>query len=516
MPLWQWWTRAPSTQPAIDERVHAADAALRELAMQLEASGMDMTSMVSSVGSQMSATSLRGDHLVHTVQAVLAVPAGKERDGLVNEFRRLLDLALLPESQEVLDTHMSLLRDSWDNKELADALAGILAALSRDTRLESHVATAGATAGREDCFEELAIVCQQASSLAGAELRCEEVLQLRRVALQQADALLGRPRRAAAQCVAEAAERRQQLQEEQAAVAGHFRAELVQPLEEEGRGLESEVNILQERAAELRRELNTVALLLDDCRARQRSWMTQVDGWRHDLEEVKSTKAKSQMELSAQAESIQMRRDGCSDFLGALQSVSSGLMEAAPEADATLESLIQQAERDVTAGTLEVQAFADAWLADSMAIAERWRADDARAVQTLELMGVEHAEQELPTRHELPALLAGLRKAWKEREALGEVTCAQRAEVEGLLFQLASLESSGQGGVSSSNAEKLRTKEPRVGTRALEHPMLSGDLELDISLPSPIMSPAGGHSGGSKGPQEAANTCVPSRCGALP
>lgn len=297
----------------------------------------------------------------------------------------------------------------------------------------------------------------------------------------------------------EATERIHCLQEEQAAMADKFHAERMQPLEEESVALEAEVHRLQARSRELRRGLDDISHQLDACRVRQRSAMTQSDSWRTDLEGVRSTSAQSKLEVAAQAEFVQMKRAGCSDFSDAIQRLQAGLQEALSEVDGEMDAALNQACEDVSASASGAQGAADAWVADAAAALQRWRVEDARAVHTLELMGVDNAEGELPTRRQLPGLLAALRGAWQERLAAGGVEAAQRSEVEGLLSLLAPLEQGGRPEVPPSPAA-LPLQEPAPAAERARRPALSVDLGPETPLTSPLASPAASAGAGGRPP----------------
>mmetsp|Transcript_42707 Transcript_42707/g.96335 ORF Transcript_42707/g.96335 Transcript_42707/m.96335 type:complete len:160 (-) Transcript_42707:29-508(-) len=141
------------------------------------------------------------------------------------------------------------------------------------------------------------------------------------------------------------------------------------------------------------------------------------------------------------------------------------------------------------AGNAEILAAADAWVAAAVAAVGRWRAEDARAVQTLDLMGVASAERELPTRRELPGLIASLRAAWQERSALPGGDAQQRGEVEALIEELESMQ-----GASPASAAAGRTPERETVARKRNPapPALNGELLVDppfTSLATPLGTP---------------------------
>lgn len=492
------WFRGRGQQPnngaARDDRVEAAEAALRELAKSVEGPGANAAL------------------LTNALSLLIAVPIGADRSSLIDtEFKRLLCIAVMPGATELLDVHLEIMRDAFENKELVDAIAGALAALFRDPTLESHLAAAEAASscsggtGKKDPFEELAVVCQQTASLTEGQKRCEELLRLRRLALHQAEMLLARPKRAAVQQAADAAERQRQLDAEQVAAADQFKAERAKPLEEESIGLEAEVTSLQERQKQLRMELESNGRELEGCRARQRAWLTQVDSWRQDLNEVKTSKTKSARELADEAAAVEQRRAECSGLCDAVQHLQSGVRDSMSSVDVEFQTAAQKAVTDISDTENMCRAELDAWLAAAVSVVERWRAEDARAVQTLDMMGVGNAgaEQELPTRRELPEVLAGLREAWKERISFGIVADARREEVETMLRELQPLVSGSGEAVppvaSGSQRQGLAESTGRQAARSSQNgkpPRLGEDVDVvglrtDTMLLTPLTSPLG-------------------------
>jgi len=213
----------------------------------------------------------------------------------------------------------------------------------------------------------------------------------------------------------------------------------MKPLYEVSLTLEHEINTLQERSVTLRRELSKVTQELSDCNARQRAHMTQVDCWRLNLEDVKTSTKASQREAVDEAESVQARKKCSSELLEVVQSAREAVQASENESCAEIEQLCCAADLNRKTAKEAGNAISDDWLKEALAAARQWRAEDTRALQSLELMGVTATGDELPTRQELPAVLYKLHGALDEREELGDIDPQLEQQAKSMLEELASV-----------------------------------------------------------------------------
>lgn len=286
----------------------AAETALSEWAAKLEGSSSSSSSKPTKKQQQQAPA--RGDQLVRAIRAIIACPRGQARDGFISgELQRLLGLALLPESADVLERQLELIRDASDSKELTDAIVGSVAALARDARAdqlrdEVEIADEDDTClfqakkseGSRNsdislrCFSPLEDACRNCVIVAEALTRVEEVRRLRCLALKQAEALLEEPRRFASQSIVDAGERQAESERRYSAAlesgAGDFTVADVESL-----ALEKEVQRLDARYRELRRQVDAVSAEVDQARARRDEHAAKASACQTQLTEAKAASA---------------------------------------------------------------------------------------------------------------------------------------------------------------------------------------------------------------------------------
>jgi len=450
------------------------------------------------LGAHSSGTTVTGEQLVEVLQLLLVIPPSHDGDVLLSgDFSRLLaEVAATPHSKGIVHKHASLLSElivGPGQKELSDALADVLRALAPDACLEQHKAAAAESAetaamakagsGQGDNVKVLAAACQQASALSEARARCGEILRSHRFSLHQAEMLVGGFRRSAEQRAIESFGHRTKLEEERALANERFQKDISGLLWEEGSSLEAEVATLERRAGELRQELDIVSQQLDACQQRQRAFMAQSDARHADMEQAQTAKAGSQLELAAQAETVQLQRAACLDLSDAVQGIRIELGSAATplggyEADA---AELRHAEQELSRIMSESQAGAQSHLEAAAATAKRWHTEHLRAVETLELLSVEGAEVELPTRRELPMIQGKLQQAWQARDALGSVDDACRSEIGELLATLAALDPARSVADTPNAVQQTASppvQEPEFQSTAV--PVVCGDFGREV------------------------------------
>lgn len=455
------------------------------------------TRIVELLGAHTSGTTVTSEQLVEVLQLLLALPPSHDRDALISgDFSKLLvDVAATPHAKGIVDQHVALLSEVMVGsgpKELSDALADVLRALAPDACLEQQKAAAAeaaetaamAKAGSGECdsVKALAAACQQASALSQARARCEEILRSHRFSLHQTEMLVAGFRRSVEQCAIESLGHRTKLEEEQALANERFQKDISGLLHEEGASLEAEVATLERRAGELRLELDTVSPQLDACRQRHRAFMAQSDASHSEKEQAQAAKAGLQLELAAQAETVQLQRAACLDLSDAVQGIRIELGSATiPPGYEAAAAELHHGEQELSRIMSESQAGAQSQLEAAAAIAKRWHTEHLRAVETLELLSVEGAEVELPTRRELPMIQAKLQRAWEVRDALGSVDDGCRSEIGELLATLAVLDTA-RSAVDTPTAVQqtanLPVQEPESQNTA--GPVICGDFGREV------------------------------------
>ncbi|CAE8727758.1 unnamed protein product, partial [Polarella glacialis] len=389
-------------------------------------------------------SSLHGQHFNQVIRLIMALPEGPGREALVaEEMRPIADSCLLPGcDQQALDHLFRILESqccSGNESWLIDALTCCLDALSRNFPLEHCICSSAEQEAHKESWQKLAAGCERSEAFSEGLQRCEELLRQRRLALHEAEMLLGSPESEAGRKAEAAAELRAQLREEMAAESKRLEAETLRPMEAESIRLEQEVNRLHARSRELRAEMDAVSLKFVDSRERQRAHMGQVDGWRTDFYQVKSSKSQSQQEVDSQAELANQRKQMCSDLISAVTLLTSSqtIPAITGSHQASLHTEVVQAEKDHKAVAVGLREAAEARLTAAAADVRDWQKEDARAVAELQLLGVGCAESQLPTRSQLPSLVEQLRVAcagFRQAEIAAAGACAKSSNVSAALL----------------------------------------------------------------------------------
>lgn len=132
---------------------------------------------------------------------------------------------------------------------------------------------------------------------------------------------------------------------------------------------------------------------------------------------------------------MDMKQAECSSFFDAMQQAQAGMLRTLAEEDSAVEAALESAVLTASQCHAEIIADADRRLDAAAAAAERWLAESERAAKTLELLGVEVQDGELPHLTELPMVHRQLRLAWGERCSFGE--SQRHEEIEEMLQKLA-------------------------------------------------------------------------------
>mmetsp|Transcript_81855 Transcript_81855/g.222151 ORF Transcript_81855/g.222151 Transcript_81855/m.222151 type:complete len:367 (+) Transcript_81855:1-1101(+) len=298
----------------------------------------------------------------------------------------------------------------------------------------------------------MAAVLHEARALRDGAARCEELMQIRRAALQKAEALLPLARQEAEVRAQTANAERTRLSEELEAIGRRAGTELVSDgLGEESIRLEDEVNGLQERKKDLKAELERLGRQHDDAIARQKAHMTQVDCWRMDKEKVKETTVKSKEDTLQEGQAAAREQARGSRVLESLQGVQSNLQEASSRSLSEAEAAAQHTDENVLSSAVRGVAATEDRLTSALAAAREVLTEHRRAKSTLELLDVQAPTTDLPTLGELAKALGTLHDAWAARVTLGSVDLTRRAEVESFLRE-ASGEGAGPDGLAEAKA----------------------------------------------------------------
>lgn len=451
----------PSSDAPVDEE-KAAEAEAEDAIAAWEAAIAAATRVAEEGGAEPTSSPLPGDspassgadggaaYVAHAVYAILAVPKGQRRDEFVARTGRVLERSLLPGAfGDWAQSHLALLREGFDSKELGDALAASLAALSADARLDHFAAVAASCErAREEAAlppeagggqaaarnaVEMAAVLQEATSFKDASHRSEELLRCRRALLREAEMGLGDVTAAAETRAAEARAERGRLSERLDALGRAAGGERVGTLGDDSCRLEEEVNRLAERKRELRAEIERLSRQHDDAIARQKAHMTQVDCWRMDKEKVKENSAKSKAETQLEEEAARREEAGCDALVDSIEKIKATMRSATIYAEEGAAATAGKADEHIGAAATAVVRATEARLELALKVAGEVLAEHRRAKSTLELLEVQAPTADLPTRAELATALATLRDAWASRATLGSVELQRRAEVESFL-----------------------------------------------------------------------------------
>jgi hypothetical protein len=131
---------------------------------------------------------------------------------------------------------------------------------------------------------------------------------------------------------------------------------------------------------------------------------------------------------------MDMKQAECMTFLEAMQRAQAGMLESAAEQDKAVQTALDDSGAAMGLCQTDILEGADRRLTDAADAATSWLAENARAVDSMALLGVEVQDGELPHRKELPVVLRALRMAWKERRSLDE--SSRQQEVEDLVAKL--------------------------------------------------------------------------------
>ncbi|CAE8686040.1 unnamed protein product, partial [Polarella glacialis] len=170
------------------------------------------------------------------IRLIMALPEGPGREALVaEEMRPIADSCLLPGcDQQALDHLFRILESQCcSGNELIDALTCCLDALSRNFPLEHCICSSAEQEAHKESWQKLAAGCERSEAFSEGLQRCEELLRQRRLALHEAEMLLGSPESEAGQKAEAAAELRAQLREaEEDKQAEEAKAEEIQQAED--------------------------------------------------------------------------------------------------------------------------------------------------------------------------------------------------------------------------------------------------------------------------------------------
>eukprot|EP00747_Dinoflagellata_sp_TGD_P075303 gnl/TRDRNA2_/TRDRNA2_158685_c0_seq2.p1 gnl/TRDRNA2_/TRDRNA2_158685_c0~~gnl/TRDRNA2_/TRDRNA2_158685_c0_seq2.p1 ORF type:complete len:566 (+),score=110.95 gnl/TRDRNA2_/TRDRNA2_158685_c0_seq2:140-1837(+) len=503
-----------SAPPVSDERVEAAAAAVAALEQWSVARSNPMnptTKGINRDGEAGFSLLARAAHLF-----VLA-PKCPARDSLLDDMRRILGTValvngqrrmlggpLLPEAGDVLEAQLVLLQDAdCLNSQMAEVIGDAFAALvlpgSEPTPVSGK--EVGTGDGMAESAEDLPLESSRLTlaSAAASTTWVEDVLKQRRSSLREADMQLGSTQQSTAGRICEANERLLHLQQKREhAVAAGTGVEAAstgpafgsQSTAQSSLGTEAaagtlidvehEMNRLQERMRQLKSEMDVTSSALEDSRAKQRKLLAQADGWRSDLDGVRSSTQRAEAQGSAVAAAREQVQKRCKDFLSAFEAVHEGLRNAVCDKSVESAVLADAADQDTKDASAALHSESDAWLASSVTQAEAWRSENARAVRTFALLDVElPADSSLPTRQELAPALSRLRSAWAERIEFGEVNPAQQEKVESLLAELGKEEQEAQSGgaAAASRATAASTTRPLAASCAVQ-----ADVQQDQAL----------------------------------
>jgi len=468
-------------------------------------------------------------------------------------LRKLLRSSLLLEGCVFLeDELLLLLRSSQLEPVLAEifsnALASALAAFARDTALECRASGAAGSAVAAAAASSFAVdvgiqrAGQDPSILASRLHSCSEVareagalenawdtsLARRQELVRKALELLAAPQRSSSKRSADAAERKAQLQlqmdtvtADPSSASGASTSRPDAAAQEQPLALEREVLRLEERQREIRGELDDLSQKIVAQQEMQRTHLAQEEQRRSDLEEARSAASRHECEVMKESSAMDMKQAECSTFLEAMQQAQAGMLATLAQEEVAAEAELENAVSSASSCHEGIFTDADRRLDAAAVAAARWLAESERAAKTLELLGVEVQDGELPHRKELPAVLRALRLAWEERRSLSE-SYPQRTEVETMMEKLAS-----EAQPLCPSADALGEVQPKSAppsiVSAVAPPPTEADSSglgsrrsagppricvQDLDAPSPLVSPSGGAASYQVGALEAPSPLV--------